>query len=51
MNNWILNEKRFLVQEEHVQEEHVQEEHVQEEHVQEEQVHFDSGTPWIVMEF
>ena len=46
MNNWILNEKRFLVQEEHVQEEHVQEEHVQEE-----QVHFDSGTPWIVMEF
>ena len=34
-----------------VQEEHVQEEHVQEEHVQEEQVHFDSGTPWIVMEF
>ena len=33
--------KRFLVQEEHVQE----------EHVQEEQVHFDSGTPWIVMEF
>ena len=24
---------------------------VQEEQVQEEQVHFDSGTPWIVMEF
>lgn len=41
MNKWILNEKCFLVQEEHVQE----------EHVQEEQVHFDSGTPWIGMEW